>query len=306
MRRVLLMTALCAFSAAAFVNGALAAEWRVPGDFSTIQEAIDSPDVAPGDVIVVGPGSHAGALVTKAVHIRGEGRAVINTGPLHPSGMTQGFRLLAGSGGSSISHLTFRVDLAVINGGAVNGVSVAQNRFYNAYQAVTNWGGSNWDISHNDIVDLHTSCGGGIGILVGDYDANPAGVVDNLVAHNTISGTLHIAEDDCGGYSGAGIVIYADFRWGALGAVELAYNKVLHNKVSVVSDDPSLVDINAFELTDTRHELGVIYENAVGFNDFRGTASQIHLAPEELGDVNVLSRNLGTNRGHGLHPSAFR
>jgi hypothetical protein len=306
MRRLLSLVAVVVLLAAGFGSAANAAEWRVPGDFPTIKAAIDSPAVAAGDVILVGPGSHAGALVTKAVHIRGEGRAVINTGPLHPSGKTQGFRLLAGSGGASVSRLTFRVDLAVINGGAVSGVTIAQNRFYNAYQAVTNWGGSNWDISHNDIIDLHTSCGGGIGVLIGDYAANPAGVVDNLVAHNTISGTLHVAEDDCGGYSGSGIVIYADFRWGAPGAAALAYNRVIHNKVSVVSDDPSVVDINAFELTDTRHEVGVIYDNAIGFNDFRGTVSQIHLAPEELGDVNVLSRNLGANRGKGLHPSAFR
>ena len=78
------------------------------------------------------------------------------------------------------------------------------------------------------------------------------------------------------------------------------------NKVAVVSDNPGLVDINAFEMTDTRHEPGVIYENAIGFNDFRGTASQIDLSPPELVGVNALSRNLGTNRGHGLHPSVFR
>jgi hypothetical protein len=88
--------------------------------------------------------------------------------------------------------------------------------------------------------------------------------------------------------------------------VALAYNKVTNNKVAVVSDNAALVDINAFEMTDTRHVLGVIYENAVGFNDFRGTASQIDLSPLELASVNRLSRNLGENRGHGLHPGAFR
>ena len=89
-------------------------------------------------------------------------------------------------------------------------------------------------------------------------------------------------------------------------AVALAYNRVIKNKVSIVSDNPALVDINAFELTDTSHELGVIYENAIGFNDFRGTASQIALSPPGLAGVNLISRNFGNNRGHGLHPSVFR
>lgn len=306
MRRLLFAVTLAALLAPGAVSSARAADWRVPGDFATIQDAIDSPAVAAGDVILVGPGPHAGALVTKAVEIRGEDGAVIVTGPLHDSGMTQGFRLLAGSSGASISHLAFEVDLGVINGAAVNSVTVTQNRFSNANQAVTNWGGSGWEISHNDIVDLKTDCGGGIGVLIGDWMAVPSGVIDNLVAHNKISGTLHVAPGDCGGYSGAGIVIFADFRWDAPGAVAIAYNRVLKNKVAVVSDTPAVVDINAFEMTDTRHVVGVIYENAIGFNDFRGTANQVWLSPAGLFGVNALSRNLGTNRGKGLHPSVFR
>jgi hypothetical protein len=91
------------------------------------------------------------------------------------------------------SHLTFQVDLAIISGASVNNVTVSHNRFLHANQAVTNWGGSGWDISHNEIVDLQTDCGGGIGIFIGDWQATPSGVVDNLVAHNRISGTLHVA-----------------------------------------------------------------------------------------------------------------
>jgi len=309
MRRRLLVSTLGVFVAAGLVAGAAsAAEWRVPKQFATIQAAIDSSSVQPGDVILVGAGSFEGALVTKSVEIRGLGRAVINSGPLHPSGKTQGFRLLDGAAGSTFSNLTFQVDLAVINGAAVDDVTVTHNRFLNANQAVTNWGGSGWDISHNEIVDLKTDCGGGIGVLIGDYAAVPSGVMDNLVAHNTISGTLHVAADDCGGYSGSGIVLYADFRWGADGAVAIADSRVINNKVSVVSDSPDVVDINAIELTDTRDvvDAPVIYENAIGFNDLRGTANQIALSQPELADCNDISRNLGENRGHGLHPSVFR
>ncbi len=59
-------------------------------------------------------------------------------------------------------------------------------------------------------------------------------------------------------------------------------------------------------MTDTRGTSVVIHDNAVGFNDFRGTAIQIDLTPDNLGQSNDISRNLGENRGHGLHPSVFK
>jgi pectin methylesterase-like acyl-CoA thioesterase len=106
MRRLLFALSLAALVASGSVSTALAAEWRVPGDFATIQAAIDSPAVAAGDVILVGPGSHAGALVTKAVDIRGEGRAVINTGPVHPSGKTRIRRSPTGAAATGTSRTT--------------------------------------------------------------------------------------------------------------------------------------------------------------------------------------------------------
>lgn len=285
-----------------------AATWNVPGDFATIQEAIDSPSVIAGDTILVGPGNHAGALVTKEVEIKGEGGAVINSGPMHPAGLSQGFRLLAGSDGATISHLDFTVDLAIMNGEAVHDVTVDHCTFTNTIQAVSNWRGNGWQISHNVINDLRTLNGGGIGILIADYTGGT--VSDNVVSHNKITGTLHVDPYDCGGYDGSGIVIYADFRSGRVGAEKITKNRVVKNKVSLVSDTPTVVDVHAFELTDTRDDINadpypVIFDNAIGFNDFRGTFSQIALTPLELEDHNQISRNLGNNRGHGLHPGAF-
>ena len=282
--------------------------WHVPGDFATIQDAIDDPAVVDGDTIRVGPGNFAGAVVTKSVTIKGEGRAVIDSGPMHPAGLRQGFRMVAGSDGATFSHLTFEVDLAIMNGAAVGDVTVTHCRFNRAIQAVSNWRGSRWEISHNTITDLRTRCGGGIGILVADFAGGV--VTDNVVSHNTVSGTLFVDPDDCGGYNGSGIVLYADFRWGGAGAQTIAYNRVVENRVSLVSDTPGLVDVVAFELTDTRDNptatpFPVIFANSIGFNDFRGTALQIDLTPNELENHNYISRNLGNNRGHGLHPSLF-
>ena len=220
----------------------------------------------------------------------------------------RGFRLMAGSDGTVISHLQFEVDLAIMNGDAVNNVVVTQNTFNNALQAISNWRGSGWTISHNNIYDLRTRNGGGIGILIGDY--NGGIVANNIVSHNKIEGMLHVDANDGGGYQGSGIVLYADFRWGRAGAAEIKDNYVTKNKVSLVSDTPAVVDVVAFELTDSRDDTTadpypVIFDNAIGFNDFRGTTIQIVLTPEELANYNDISRNLGDNRGHGMHPSVF-
>ena len=280
--------------------------WHVPGDFATIQDAIDCPEVSPGQTILVGPGLHAGALVTKSVQIQGIGNVVIDDGPQHPAGLSQGFRMLAGSDGATISHLRFEVDLAIMNGAAVNDVTVQHCTFVNSVQGVSNWRGNRWTISHNKIVDLRTRCGGGIGILVADFSGGT--VKDNVVSHNTITGTLHVAPSDCGGYDGTGIALYADSRWGRAGAEAISNNRVVKNKINLTSDTPDVVDVVAIELTDTRDDPildPVIFDNAIGFNDLRGTTLQLALTPEKLDEVNDISRNLGENRGHGLHPSLF-
>lgn len=281
--------------------------WTVPGDFATIQEAIDDADVEDGHIIRVAPGEHAGALVDKAVVIKGEGGTIINDGPPRSATFIYGFCLLAGSDGAVFSHLTFTTtDLSIYNNGLVDDVKVIHCTFLNAVQAVSNWGGCGWEISHNTIEDLRTRNGGGIGILVADRSG---GIVqENVVSHNKIYGTLHVWQDDGGGYNGSGIALYADFRSGRLGAEAIRENRVVQNKVGMVSDTPEVVNIVAFELTDSRGDENldpVIFNNAIGFNDFRGTELQIFLTPENLDDVNDISRNLGDNRGHGLHPSVF-
>jgi len=313
MKRLLTICVAAAF-VATLSNTTMAATWDVPEDFATIQDAIDSPGVSAGDTIRVSPGNHSGALVTKEVEIKGEGGAVINNGPLHPANLIQGFRLMAGSDGATISHLDFTVDLAIMNGAAINDASVHHCTFTNTIQAISNWGGSGWQISHNVINDLRTRDGGGIGILIADYTGGT--VADNVVSHNTITGTMYVSAGDCGGYNGSGIVIYADFRWDREGAEAIKNNQVVKNKVSLVAqEDPEAppanpIDVVAFELTDTRDDplavpYPVIFDNTIGFNDWRGTVLQEILTPLDLEKYNDLSRNLGTNRGHGLHPSIF-
>jgi hypothetical protein len=299
----LVMISLFAAPAAASKKAA----WNVPGDFPTIQQAIDSPSVAAGDIIQVSSGSYAGALVSKSVTIKGAGHTVINSGPAHPSGMIIGFRLLPGSDNSKISNLRFEVDLGIISSQAVNDVTIEDCTFKGAVQAVTNWSGNRWNIDDNDIIDLKTRDGGGIGILVGDRTGGT--VQGNVISNNKISGTLYVGggyldpSQEGGGYNGSGIVLYADFRYGAAGTSEIKNNRITNNKVSMVSNNAALVDIVAFEMTDSRDDaqFHVIFNNMVMFNDFRGTATQIDLTPDNLGAYNTISRNFGENRGRPHH-----
>lgn len=69
-----------------------------------------------------------------------------------------------------------------------------------------------------------------------------------MVSSNKISGTLHVWANDGGEYAGSGIVLYSDHRWGRLGG-EISGNLVEKNSISLVSDTPAVVDMNAFELT---------------------------------------------------------
>jgi hypothetical protein len=275
-------------------------------DYSSLPAAVAA--ASDGDTIQICSGEYEGVLLNKSLHFQGTGQARITDGPLHPAGINQGFRLLVGSEGSSFKNLTFETDLSIINGEAVDDITVEHNTFLNSIQAVTNWSGANWHINHYTITDLHTSCGGGIGILLGDFQGL-AKTSGNRVSHNNISGTLQVPDEDCGGYNGTGIVIYSDYRGGQPGG-EVFENYVTHNNISLVSDTPNVVDVVAFEMTDTRDDdsavpYPVIYDNKVGFNDFRGTAMQITLTPTDLENHNDISRNLGDNRGHGLHPSVF-
>ena len=256
-----------------------------------------------GDRILVGAGNYAGAYLSKSVEIKGLDGAVINDGPMYPrTELKMGFRLLAGSSGASISHLTFTVDFAIMNGAAVNNVEVAHNTFLNAIQAVSNWVGDGWYIHHNEIIDLRTLNGGGIGILIADYSGLQAN--NNIVANNKISGTLHVDPNDGGGYAGSGIVLYSDHRWGRAGG-QISSNLVEKNSVSLVSDNPTMVDVWAFELSQAEgvDACGEIFDNIIRFNDFRGTANQIATSPAELEICNFFNKNLGDNRGHGEHPN---
>jgi hypothetical protein len=284
-----------------------AADWLVPGRFPNLQAAIDSRLVKDGDVLRVRPGRRSGATVTKAVSIRAQGRVTIVDGPVVNTLGRAGFLFPGGGAGSgaTLEGFTFEgVAFPVFSRGA-DDVSVTGNTMRRPNQGVTSWAngswGQGWEITHNTILDLRTSCGGGIGILIGDY--NGGTVTGNVIAHNDVSGWVYVAADDCGGYEAPGILLFADWRYAGDTGATVTGNRVSKNRVSLVSGMDALVPVAGVELTDTRDLPTAldIAANTIVYNDLRRTSPPVTLTPDELSTVNVIENNLAPvpRRGQG-------
>ena len=136
----------------------------MPDNFSTIQEAINSPSVLDGNTIIVGPGNFKGANVTQNVNIKGIGSTVINDGPYYGAfGYKIGFRFTTGSDGSTLSNLSFSTDFGVLSVGyaTVKNVTITHCEFINSIAAINISNGSGWNIQHNNIIGLRTSIAAG-------------------------------------------------------------------------------------------------------------------------------------------------
>jgi len=307
----------------------MAVTWNVGpgGDFITIQAAIDSDSVLDGHTLLVGPGSHAGATVTKAVEIKGEGGAVINSGPMYANKYMTGFYFRDGAGnGATISHLSFEtVDLPIYSRDT-HDVTVDHCTFTSPMQGITNWNGNGWNISHNVINGLRTMSGGGIGIFVGTRLPEGSTASNNLIAHNKITGQVVVSQEEIdrynerppypeAGYSVPGITLMSDRRKDPAGTI--SGNRILKNKIALSSNNPRNhwpcgIGLSDLGLRDLDPPVPDLLNNKIGFNDVRGMlgieGTPIALVPDELDDSNKISRNLGddaNNRGHGLHPQVL-
>lgn len=240
----------------------LAAKWRVPSDFATIQEAIDSPDVADGDTIAVSPGVYQGATITKKLVLHGEPGTVITGGPqpwdyksFQAGFLFRGEQAENGSG-TEIHHFKFdNVDFPIFAsqwGAVVSEVKIHDCYIINAVQGITMWHADAWDVRRNTIHDLRAQGGGGIGILVGSYSGDDA--FENVITENVIFGMINVHPEEKGGYNAAGIYLVSDHRPHKVqlkgGLVE--GNVVTKNEVELESAAPQIVPVVAIELEDTR------------------------------------------------------
>jgi hypothetical protein len=269
--------------------------WRVPADFKTIQQAIDHESVVDGDEIIVGPGYFAGARITKSVVFKGMDATYIINGPkpwpnraFNAGFLFRGDKAENGSG-SKISNFVFQdIDFPIFAsqaGAVIANVSVTHCTMENSIQGITMWHADNWEVRENRIIDLEAVHGGAIGILVGSYSADDA--FDNVIENNVITGTVYVDPDEGGGYNAVGINLVSDHRNRRVGGY-VEGNLVRKNKVNLVSDNPGVIPVVAFELTDPTgpEKATSVVENEVTENETGQTETPVQLVGARLAEVN--------------------
>jgi nitrous oxidase accessory protein NosD len=259
-----------------------AADISVPRDYLTIQDAVDA--ASDGDTIMVTDGMYAGAFVNKAVHIKGNGHAIINVGvdvQEWPHG-TRGFVVTAD--GATISHLAIEnvgigiegdptdanpaVDDVAINHVTItNPIPTYRNadrvQVQGAFGVLNYEGGNGWTVTHSKMGLTDGFAGYGIYIRH---------AVDSLIAFNEIE---HIEQVPTGTHY-FGVFL-----------LDTQYNKVVHNKILIDAEKKGCVGLGG----------SASINNTIGFNDFRGsTVEEVAAVWGTDADANLIKANLGWNR----------
>jgi hypothetical protein len=172
---------------------------RVPEDFPTLQAAIDGGS-AP--VIELGPGSWAGATVTRPVQIVGVDGPAITSGPM-VRGVRVGLALTGAADDTHVEGVIFdcsspKLDLGVFAsaarlGGSPDRVTVAYNLFYECAQGVTNAGApvTSCDDERVDGGDDWLIEGNAFEGIVARSDRGASGGGNGIVVHNARGAEVH-------------------------------------------------------------------------------------------------------------------
>lgn len=255
----------------------LGVDQSTPTAFQTIQDAVDA--ATDGDTIMIKKGRYAGAIVDKAVNIKGNSQVIIDIGIeiySFPYG-TRGFQVIAD--GVTISHLTIEgVGIGVEGRGSVDnpvGNIVVSNvdirNLVTTYRpngtevgafGVYVYRGQEWTIAHNDISLADGFPGYGIYISRGQ---------SNLVAFNSIE---HFEQAP------------ANSHYFGVALLRTQFNKIVHNTILIDAEKRACIYIGHYTSTD----------NIIGFNDFRGSTVDGLLLLGASADENLIEGNLGLNR----------
>ena len=219
----------------------LEVDWDVSRDHYTyIQEAVDA--ASDGDTINVAAGNgYHGAIIDKEVVVDGAdgGTSLITSGVPYKSGsgLTTAFRLDAGADDTEIRDFTIQCDqsssfyFGVFSRG-VNNVIVDSLTVNDSVQGITNWGGSNWEITNNDLTDTVAAGGGGIAIFLGAKPTEQPVCSGNLVQNNVMSSASTEV-----GYTSPGIFFGLDARGNTIpgdlnGSEDVSENQIVENSIS--------------------------------------------------------------------------
>ena len=215
-------------------------KWEVPGNFETIQEAVNNAN--PGDQIKVGEGIYAGAVIDREVHIKGKGKKTIITEladlPFGPNGPKAAFFLPGPeASNTTISHMSFApfdpesspddgVSFPVFCRD-VDGVEVSHIISTQCVQGVTFTASTNCVAKHCKLSNVTTyfAGGDGIGITVGGEGGG------HKIDQNKISLTELFSPL---GFSPVGIGVIG----APVGLYSCSQHDVLirHNKIDVIAD----------------------------------------------------------------------
>jgi len=205
------------------------------GDYTTIQDAVANAN--PGDTIIVVSGTYAGAIVDKDVTIIGlSNPAVITSGVPYKAGsaLTTAFRLEDTADGAEIKNFTIECDKSAnfyfaVFARSANDVNVDSLIVNESVQGITNWGGSDWQITNNIISNSLPASGGGISIWLGVIPDSYPVCSGNLVEGNRIITSYEGAV----GFTCPAVGMGIDCRYGGYdnltGSEEMANNQILNN-----------------------------------------------------------------------------
>lgn len=245
--------------------------------FDTIQGAVDA--ASDGNSISVADGNYVGAIVNEDLMIIGAnpGSPVITSGVPYKdsSSLETAFRLDAGADGTEIKNFTVDCNMAenfffAVFSRGVNDVIVDSLTVNKTVQGLTNWGGSNWQITNNVLDETGAASGGGIAILVGARPPSYPIARGNLIEHNVITPTATAPDYTC-----PAICASLDLRYGGYEAMtgneDVSYNKIVSNDItgtglgSEVGIEVGVIGVSG-DPNKIHNTLGLVHDNIVRNN----------------------------------------
>jgi parallel beta-helix repeat protein len=269
--------------------------------FDTIQEAVDA--AIDGNSISVAAGNYVGVIVDEDLMILGAnpGGSVITSGVPYEddSSLETAFRLDAGADGTEIKNFTVDCNMAdnfffAVFSRGVNDVIVNSLTVNKTVQGITNWGGSDWQITNNALNETGAASGGGIAILVGGRPPGYPIARGNLIEDNIMTPTATAPDYTC-----PAICVSLDLRYGGYeamtGSEDVSYNRIVRNDITGTGLGSEVgVEVGVIGVSDDPNKiaatLGLVHDNLVRGNLIDSTDWGVYFYT--VADLDVLGNEI--------------